>query len=77
MAVAALVFFAVDVADIAFFGTRGFAKKGKCETSEEGHSIKSPCDNFTFLLLTPFGQGPSGSPSQRGIPLRLVDDFSC
>ena len=42
-------------------------KNGKRETSQEGHSIKSPCDNFTFLLFAPFGQGPSGSPSQRGM----------
>ena len=50
---AALVFLAaaVAVADVAFLGTRAFAKKGKRGTSPEGHIMKSLCDNFTFLLF--------------------------
>ena len=37
------------------------------EASQLGHSIRSPCDNFTILLLMFIGHGPSGRPSQRGI----------
>ena len=75
---AALVFLAaaVAVADVAFLGTCAFSKKGKRGTSPEGHSIKSPCDNFRFLLFVPFGQGPSGSPLQQGMLGIQRDSFN-
>ena len=67
---------AVAVAYVAFLGTRAFAKKGKRGTSPEAHSIKSPCDNFTFLLFVSFGQGPSGSRLQQGMLGIQRDSFN-